>query len=448
MSGPEPEPGAEVATRPRRELARKLQKREKPQKREKAQRPARDRPGFASSLVGAVLEAWYEVRVHRTRVLMSLIGVGVAVCALTSVVGIGSIAQQAQIEQLERGSGRPATLVIYPPSNPLTGEMGDPAILRSAATIAAERYAIEYWGAVSYGELPVQFPNGTDLVSAQTVDVDFGVMHRLQLGEGRWFVDADELRLAPAIVVNDSMYQRLGAPDLRTHPTVTLIGERNVTAVVIGVQPPPPYEEGLSIFILNSAYAGIATPAALSQSFPQYEFWVPPGLAPQLTELVKRDITAAGEGWQVDVSRQDYLWGGGDPSEPVRLALVGVSTLILLLGALGLVNISLVTVSQRIREIGIRRSFGATAPRVFFAVMLESVVATVVAGGVGVLLAVFVVRSPFVLDAVAPGLVDTPAFPVEAALIGLAAATVVGALAGLLPALVAVRVKVIDAIRY
>ena len=41
-----------------------------------------------------------------------------------------------------------------------------------------------------------------------------------------------------------------------------------------------------------------------------------------------------------------------------------------------------------------------------------------------------------------------PAFPVEAALIGLGSATFVGSLAGLLPALVAVRVKVIDAIRY
>lgn len=65
------------------------------------------------------------------------------------------------------------------------------------------------------------------------------------------------------------------------------------------------------------------------------------------------------------------------------------------------------------QEIGIRRSFGATAGRVFVAVMMESVVATVAAG-----------------------------------VLGLAAATFVGALAGLTPALVAVRVKVIDAIRY
>lgn len=56
--------------------------------------------------------------------------------------------------------------------------------------------------------------------------------------------------------------------------------------------------------------------------------------------------------------------------------------------------------------------------------------------------------SQWVWDFVAAGLNDVPQFPVEAALIGLGAATAVGALAGLLPALVAVRVKVIDAIRF
>jgi putative ABC transport system permease protein len=268
---------------------------------------------------------------------------------------------------------------------------------------------------------------------------------------GRWFVDEDELRLAPGLVVSDSIYQRIGAPDLRTHPTLELLGGQSATGVIVGVLPPNPYDnQWLSMYMLNSAYSQVATPEMLAQSYPQYEMWVPPEMASELTELVKRDISAAfGDGWQVDVNRQDYLaWGSGDPLGPIRLVLAGISVLILLLGALGLVNISLVTVRQRIREIGIRRSFGATAGRVFFAVMMESIVATVVAGAVGVLAAVLIVQNPAVRDLVAFGLADVPPFPVEAALIGLGAATAVGALAGLLPALVAVRVKVIDAIRY
>ena len=65
-----------------------------------------------TGLIGALIEAWSEFRVHRARVLLSLVGVAVAVCALTGVVGLGGIAQQAQIEQMERGSGRPATFAL------------------------------------------------------------------------------------------------------------------------------------------------------------------------------------------------------------------------------------------------------------------------------------------------------------------------------------------------
>ena len=416
----------------------------------KVRRP-RERRGVLSGFVGAVFEAWDELRVHRTRVLLSLIGVGVAVCALTSVVGIGAIAQQAQIEQLERGSGRPATLAINMPYQ-LEGDgaVADPDTFQTAVASAVDRYAIEYAGAVSYAQVSVQFSDGVTLVDAQAVDPDYGVMHRVEVEKGRWFTDRDELRLAPALIVNDAIYQRLGSPDLATHPTVTLLGEHNVTAVVVGVLPPVPYDEGFRVFVLNSAYLSIATPAMLEQTYPQYEMWVPDALAPELTELIKRDVAGAfGEGWQVDVSRNDYLgWGGGDPVGPIRLVLVGIAVLILILGALGLVNISLVTVRQRIREIGIRRSFGATAGRVFFAVMMESIVATFVAGLVGVMVSVAIVQNPAVQNLVASGLTDIPPFPAEAALIGLGAATLVGALAGLLPALVAVRVKVIDAIRY
>lgn len=410
-----------------------------------------DRGGPSSALVGSVVEAWDELRVHRGRVLLSLIGVGVAVAALTSVVGIGAIAQQAQVEQLERGSGRPATLYVGVPYDPVNGTQADATLFREAMATAVERYSIEYSSSLIWTEATVQFPDGATPIGTQAVDVDYGTMHRVELEEGRWFTERDELRLAPAIVVNHGFWQRLGSPPLDTHPTVTLLGQQDVTAVIIGVTPPMPFEEGYqSMFILSSAWAGVAGPDALGQAPPQMELWVPTDLADQLTMLVQRDIAAAfGEDWQVDVSRQDYLaWGGEDPTAVIRLVLGGIAVLILLLGALGLVNISLVTVRQRIQEIGIRRAFGATAPRVFFAVMMESVVATMVAGAVGVGIAIAIVQNATVREFVAPGLVDVPAFPVEAALLGLGAATFVGALAGLLPALVAVRVKVIDAIRY
>jgi len=402
-------------------------------------------------VIGALVEAWAEFRVHRARVLLSLVGVVIAVAALAAVVGVGSIASQAQIEQLERGAGRPATLVLNPPYDPRTGKQADPAKLAAAFDQIVERYSITYAGSVLWSGGQAQFVDGVDAVQLTVVDPAYGPMHRVQLARGDWFSDRDELRLTPALVVSDAVWRRLGSPDLATHPTLTLIGRQPTTGVILGVLPPDPYVGNLQAYLLGSGYAALAPSAAPGASpLPMYEFWVPLELADPLAERIRAEVGAAfGEGWVVDVQRQDYLaWGAGDPLEPVRIVLLAIAGLILLLGALSLVNIALVTVRQRVREIGIRRAFGATAPRVFLAVLLESVVATVIAGFVGVVLAVILVQSDWIQGLIAPGLQDAVPFPVEAAVIGLVAATGVGALAGLLPALVAVRVKVVDAIRY
>jgi putative ABC transport system permease protein len=298
--------------------------------------------------------------------------------------------------------------------------------------------------------MTIQFPDGVRDVQLEAVDADFGAMHRVTVSDGSWFVDSDDQRLAPAVIVNEYFWGLIGSPDLATHPTITLPGTQPTTAVIVGLTPSGPFDEYPTMMMLASAYERIVPPDVQAQNPPSYEAWVPPEAAADLTPLIQRDIAGAlGEGFQVDVNRQDYLaYQIGDPFFIVKVLATGGAVLILLLGALSLLNISLVTVRHRIREIGIRRSFGATAGRVFFAVMMESVVATVVAGIAGVAFAVLLVKNPISTMYISQVVQDVPAFPIEAALVGLGASVIVGALAGLLPALVAVRVKVIDAIRY
>jgi putative ABC transport system permease protein len=405
---------------------------------------------LVTELVGAVVEAWAELRIHKTRVMLSLIGVAVAVAAITTVVGVGAIAQQALTESNEKQGGRPA-LISMTAMDPETGLPPEGPELDSAFSTVVERYSIGYSSRNVWATSRVQFSDGVVDVQTQAVDIAYGTMHRLTVDKGAWFTKADEARLAPAVVINTAFWKKLGSPDLATHPVVDILGDGTVTGVVTGVLPARPYDDYPSMMMLYSSWDRIAPPVdpQMYQS-PSYELWVPPELSDELTKLITRDVQGAlGEGFEASVSRSDYAaFQEGDPLLPVKLVIGGVAVLILLLGALGLVNISLVTVRQRIREIGIRRSFGATAGRVFFAVMMESVVATLAAGVVGVTVAILVVQNPWVRSMVGQGVQDLPAFPIEAAIIGLAASAFVGALAGLLPALVAVRVKVIDAIRY
>lgn len=423
-----------------------------------------------TGLIGAVLEAWQELRVHRTRVLLSLVGVAVAVCSLTTVVALGGIVQQVSRETNERYSGRPATLFISAYST--SGAPVDADKMQSAWDEMLARYDITYASRVLPATQVVPFTTGSANVGVQAVDQPYGQMHRVRMSDGEWFTPTDAAQLAPRLIVNEIFYDRMGRPDLATHPTVALGGDsvpgsatgatNGILAVVVGVTPSNEWESEPTMFMLADQLLAVQQTVAQTQGAPdpasdpyggftpQYEMWVPPEVSQALAERITSDLQAAlGEGVTADVSRQDYAQYGDDPFLVTKLVVGGIAVLVLLLGALGLVNIALVTVRQRVREIGIRRSFGATAGRVFFAVMMESVVATVAAGALGVMAAILLVQNSWTRDLIGQGMItDFPPFPVDAAVLGLIAASAVGALAGLLPAIVAVRVKVIDAIRY
>ena len=65
-----------------------------------------------TGLLGAFAEAWGEVRVHKARVVLSLVGVFLAVFAMTTVTALGLLIAQVQQEQGERAGGRPATIAV------------------------------------------------------------------------------------------------------------------------------------------------------------------------------------------------------------------------------------------------------------------------------------------------------------------------------------------------
>ncbi|CAN5445207.1 ABC transporter permease [soil metagenome] len=404
-------------------------------------------------LYGSLIEAWSEFRTHRARVLMSLIGVAIAVTALTGVAAISAVAQQSIIEGLERSSGRPVSLQIQPPYDQTTGmpSVDGGAFSKRVSDVMA-RYGIRYWTRSENGSVVVQTPRGAIQGNVNAVDEPYGVMHRVRLSQGSWFTNHDANRLAPAMIVDAVTWKALGSPDLRTNPAITLLGTSSITGVIVGVTPGG-YEGNIQLTMLVDAYDRMreADPGPGQQPGQyNYEAWVPTAHWHQLQSRINAAVAAPGaDPSQLSVYRQDYGQQAEDPLLILKITVGAAAAMILLLGALGLLNISLVTVRGRIREIGIRRSFGATAGRVFFGVMMESVVATLAAGAIGVALAILLLKNPITTGfIVAQGLQDVPPFPLSAALIGLAASAGVGGLAGLLPALVAIRVKPIDAIRY
>ena len=338
------------------------------------------------------------------------------------------------------------------------------AKISTAMNSFVERYEVKSWATTYTSNVRFSFPDGARSVPTQTVSLSYGLLHHKTVSQGRWFTAQDEDDLSPSLVVTQGFLDALGIQQLTEPVTITSFSPVQTSFTIVGVleaedlsligcSGDPERDAGLpctqpvTAFALNTPYESWL-PKDATRPAPTLEVWAGKSGAKDVASLAKKDLDARfGQG---STRTEDNLQGSSMSSSASTFTQVvtAAGVFVMLLGALSLVNISLVTVRQRIHEIGVRRSFGATSRRIFFSIMLESVVATVVAGVVGIGIAIMGMRFMPLSSFLGIPVETTPPFPMVAAIIGLVAATAVGALAGIIPAIVATRIRPIDAIRY
>jgi putative ABC transport system permease protein len=128
---------------------------------------------------------------------------------------------------------------------------------------------------------------------------------------------------------------------------------------------------------------------------------------------------------------------------------VGLFTLVA--GVIGVSNIMLVTVKERTAEIGVKRAVGATPAAIIRQVIAETVLLTAFAGYLGLVAGVFtleLVNRAMDLLGIRAEMFKDPGVDLHVAAMALGALIVSGALAGLLPAFRAVRIRPVEALRY
>lgn len=349
-------------------------------------------------------------------------------------------------------------------------------------TTVAERFGIPYWARSESSSIEIEelaqieqtrsFRGRPAIIrehmmmeqSAQirAVDPAYATIFRLKPAQGRWIARGDaDLRVVP-VVINSVLWDYLGQSPIED-PIILHSKDGNVSFRVVGVIKSKTPWASPEFYIDYTAwrYTKAATYSVGSHSGPsngsimgggpertEMVVWVGPDKVEQAREALPKALASVlGKGWKGDINGGDDWDGGESEFGGIRKIIMVTGGIVILLGAMGLLNVAIVTVRQRIREIGIRRAMGASAKRVFFSVFMESVVATFVAGVIGVGIAIVVVRT-LPMETLGLLLQERPAFPMKAAVDGVGIATGIGALCGIIPAVAAVKVKPIDAIRY
>ena len=145
-----------------------------------------------------------------------------------------------------------------------------------------------------------------------------------------------------------------------------------------------------------------------------------------------------------DLSTSDRVIAQFDSiTSAVGLIAIAISSIGLLVGGIGVMNIMLVSVTERTREIGVRKAIGATRRDIVFQFLFEAMTLTGVGGIFGIILAV---GASYIIIALVPSLPAT--IPTWAVITGFVVSVTIGLVFGVWPARKAARLDPIEALRY
>ncbi len=133
-------------------------------------------------------------------------------------------------------------------------------------------------------------------------------------------------------------------------------------------------------------------------------------------------------------TQQSVLSLLGNITNILTLFLAAIASISLVVGGIGIMNIMLVSVIERTKEIGLRKSVGATNKDILQQFLVESVMLTFIGGMIGIAVGAFVVGLAWLVITKVAGVAWTFEFPLSAILLAVAVSSITGIAFGIYPA--------------
>ena len=391
---------------------------------------------------------------NKLRSGLTVLGIVIGVGAVIAMLAIGRGAEDSITGSIS-SIGTNLLFVVRADSDEVRNPR--PLILGDARAIADGFAAPSVLGVAPLiqGNVEVSFSRESHFTQVQGVTPEYEAVRNVVLQEGSFISEGHMLgRAAVAVIGPDTAEALFGRSSGLVGETVRIEGQ---PFRIIGVTVPKggsgfTNEDDRVIVPLATAQARLVRRGARDQVDMILVQATSAEAVPTAQEeigavLRARHRTAVGEDDFVVFTQQDFLTTAATITGVLTIFLGGIAAISLLVGGIGIMNIMLVSVTERTREIGLRKAVGARKQDILIQFLSESSLLSLVGGLIGIVLG-WALASVVGAIAVANDADLTPVVTLQAVLLATIFSAAVGLFFGLYPAKRAADLEPVEALRY
>lgn len=322
--------------------------------------------------------AFARIIATKTRSGLTMLGIIIGVMALIALVSVAQGATSGIQDQFKGLGARNLTI---------TGTTNQSITVDDVIEIAREP-GVDIVSETVSGRATISSNQASTRAQVIGVDSDYITVVDPDIFVGSFLPNVENTKDARLIVLSSSLASDLELDAYSINSTIA-VGSTEFTVVGILDDADGFGSRGSAYIPLDTAFKYVAVPPYLSSITVQtINEEIVPEVTANLTSLLKarHNISGEREADFVIVDASQLLDAIGTVQQFLSLLLGGIASISLVVGGIGIMNIMLVSVRERTREIGIRRAIGAQQSQILTQFLIEAIVLSLVGGIIGVII--------------------------------------------------------------